>query len=98
MSPSGELEGAARGLTSKVNIRSSQLRQYWDDLLSGEQIQQWVFLGKKSKLPEEPGVYRWMFPAVDSGRHSAYIGETEDLRSRLAKYLNAGNKIGRASC
>lgn len=74
-----------------MSIRRSQLRLDWDDLLSGEQISQWMSLGTKGDLPKGPGAYRWTFRDIDSGRPSAYVGEAADLSSRLARYLNAEN-------
>ena len=77
---------------SDSKLRKSQLQLRWETLLSGDQIWQWVYFKRTSEIPKEPGTYRWIFPAADSKRSIAYVGEAEVLSKRIARYLNAGNQ------
>ncbi len=76
-----------------MNLRTSELRCDWEDLLSGEDIAAWVSNGAnkllRTKLPMDPGVYRWLFPCDGSEKPRAYVGEGENLRLRISDYLKA---------
>jgi excinuclease UvrABC nuclease subunit len=46
----------------------------------------------REKLPTDPGVYRWLFPAEGSEKPGAYVGEGENLRVRVSDYLKAASE------
>jgi len=76
-----------------VNLRRSELQCDWEDLLSGEDIAAWV-AGQRGRplseqLPTDPGIYRWLFPSEGSEKPWAYVGEGENLQSRIFDYLRA---------
>jgi hypothetical protein len=48
-------------------------------------------------LPKEAGVYKWTFPALDSGKPTAYVGEAEVLCDRLVEYIYEANRQFRNS-
>ena len=79
-----------------MTLRRSKFRLWWEPLLSGADITQWLEAGKTKTLTEklktDPGVYRWLFSAQDSEKGCAYVGEAKNLSTRLSEYLDEARR------
>ena len=76
-----------------MTLRCSQLQHDWECLLTDADIAVCLTKGLSSslleKLPEGPGIYRWIFPPESSERPRAYVGQAENLQRRVSDYLKA---------